>query len=332
MKRVCRRRPVHNRYGLAPTCKQRSLFALVIAGLLLLAAHASASVAVFQQGKYGYQGVEDTCLFYSNYVQCSAGEITFVRHENENYGTAASLTAGYYAVYHRSDDSNWWQVEQSSVGLIRFDLSDLRGQCILSSQLRLYLQVPLYLVGAPYYSPWSVGAKSTPEEDADWVVGTGNGVAQPGASCYAWKQYDEQVWSSSLGNRTNWLSNGCITAAYTGVEKRFYDQYGSLSEVYQEVSLDLPPSLLASWADSVGSNGGLVLYGQNNTMEDVNTIASSDSTHHSIRPLLTVNYVTPEPSGFLALIAGISAAGIALKSGRRYGTRPPSSKQRRNPQ
>jgi hypothetical protein len=236
-----------------------------------------AAVAIFQQGRDGYQGVEDTSLNYRYYNNSYNDPHTLIYKCDENYGASNALSAGYARGGSSQDPFDY-----SSVGLIRFDVSSLIGQSIQSARLYVYLQLPTYFINDPGYIPWIAGVKPTAAVDADWVAGTSDGTIQPGTSCFGWKHYATEHWSSSITNwRVTSLPGDCTASVYTGAKQRIYDQYGGLSAVYQEAYIDLPPTLISGWANSAGVNGGLAIYGQENwTMSGgINNIVSSDSPY-----------------------------------------------------
>ena len=277
---------------------------------------AFADTVTFQQGAYNqlagciYTGAEDT--FLSSFYSYGDGSEGSVSGYDCNFGAYPTLGVGRVESY---------GLYGGCTSLIRFDVSALAQKRVQSA--RLYLVVQERLVGwsnEKHWLEWELAATPMPKEDWDWVAGSGYGTVEAGASCAAWKHYDQQRWLTS-----NWTGE---PGTYHPPSSFYVAQRTSKTWAvtgdsnYRDrlVYIDLPASLVEQWVSGGDDNSGLILAGWDFNWAlggYTDTIYSCDVSNANFRPRLVVNYTTPEPSGLVVLLGGVGLVARRLFSAER---------------
>ena len=298
--------------------RMRLLWLLVCAALLVAAVSVEADVVRFQQGMpnalapQGYSGASDTYIYltWENYHYGSYTESN-LSCGDYNYGISDLLGVGERRWGTSSTLGSSWDYGRIGVGLLKFNLSALVGKQIVSARLYCYLQEDPNTVTDPFHVPWVLGVRPVPQADADWVAGTHLCSPEPGSACYDLK-CGTNPWSTTsqwgLDSKQGW-----------SILQQTWLRLGNCQEAY----IDLSPAMVQSWVSSPATNGGLLLFGWDNTgtatNQDcpINYLVSCDSPDRRYRPVLEIGFV-PEPGSLAVLAAGLFALPLIKRRKRVY--------------
>jgi hypothetical protein len=244
-----------------------------------------------------YSGAEDTGILWQTVPWWDEqGYHSVTMHYFDNYGSSQTICL---ASYDSTGDLT------NGMGLIRFDVSGLAGRSIQSARLTLYIED----LADPWENTYSA-VKVSPmhSEDGDWVAGSSDAQPETGASCFSYKGYNTKTWARPTDHYVgwNWGHTDWTLSTDTGLTVPTDGMW-----FYKQVSVDISPSLISSWAASPASNPGLLIGGADNIAlgGTFNNFCSSESTDLAMRPALEVTFV-PEPSPAVVLAALASLAGL----------------------
>lgn len=240
--------------------------AATVSSIFAMASIASATTHTFQDGLDGYNGTQDTNLYYA-----TGGEA------NYNVGGETALYFGY-----------------STLSILSFDVSSLAGQEVTSAKLTIYISdnsddgaaIPIQIMQlTDGNAGWQQGSHFYADATASAGEATGANLSHPGTP-----------WTGDPG-----LYEPGIDFVATPIASPNFDFSAGADGT--PITVDLPISLVQQWVDSV--NAGLIITKDwNNYYARGPQIYSSEYGVQSVRPKLEVT-VVPEPAAGLMLLCSI---------------------------
>jgi hypothetical protein len=214
--------------------------------------------ATFRNGVNGYAGMQDTCV--QNYPG----------REYINYGKSPQVDL------HNSGNTR--------KGLMRFDLSSLRGRYAAVRRLRLTLTDSDVALETATFSG-TLRAYRVKAANKGWVEGTATGI-------YGAVKDGESCWSNKVHSTTSpvpWAGSPGLATAGTDYDAVELGAFTGLLSMGGSLTLELgnAKALVDEWSGSQADNAGILL------VADAANLYGCSSDHATVsnRPLLEVEYV-----------------------------------------
>jgi hypothetical protein len=246
---------------------------------MLMASHALGAVATYQQGVGGYLGAGDTYI---------AGD---------NRGSAPTdpqASASRLGIYEREVSLN-----NSSRALIRFDNILNDPEAVVTGASFTVTVNDSQDTNVTPSGTWSLYALSAANKDWSPATATWNNKNQSGPT----------PWAGSAG-----VSSAGTDYLATAIASWAFDN--STMNAGTVATFTFTPAgvaLLQDWIDNPSNNAGFLLRLDGAQGQDRNDgVHSSEAALLSDRPLLTINYVVPEPG-----TAGVLMGMVMLAFARR---------------
>ncbi len=190
--------------------------------------------------------------------------------------------------------------------LLRFDLAALARAQVLSATLRLAHNTDG--LGSPSFSDRKTELFKISQQNAGWVEGGFAIQSPPGLATWNSKSQDITQWAGSPGLNSpgtdyDLVPLGSFTSSKSDPDGTFYEV--SFSDL----------SFLQEWIDDPSTNAGLLLQSEQPVSgQGIFSVYSSEAENVAYQPLLTIEFIIPEPSTHVLL-----ALGILTIVGRRRG-------------
>lgn len=239
---------------------------ITASSIFAMASIATATTHTFQDGLNGYDGTQDTNLYYA-----TGGEA------NYNVGGEGVLYFGY-----------------STLSILSFDVSSLAGQEVTSARLTLYISD-----NSDDGAPMPIQIMQITDGNAGWQQGShlyADTTASDGEATGANKGHPGASWTGDAG-----LYEPDVDFVATPIASPMFDFSAEADGT--PITVDLPISLVQHWIDSV--NAGLIITKDwSSNYARGPQIYSSEYAVQGVRPSLEIT-VVPEPASGLMLLASI---------------------------